>query len=281
MRQSFTIEKKVEAVQWHRKTGSNVSKTARQFGVDRKQVRQWNSTYETLLQHCHGKGKFKRSMNNGRPVFSEEVDDGLFEFLQEERAAGRAVSNRLLQEKAMQLASEAKLGNFNASHQYLSRWKKRFNVSLRAATSDSQKLPIDHAEAVSAFRRSVGMLRLQHDYSDHSIANMDQTMVRMDEPATRTNNITGEASIRIANTGCSRRGFTVALCATAAGIKLPAFIILKEPTGRIPPKVLFAMSIPGAFHFRFKTSLQSSLSLRKINNCSLTFFAIFVFVYFR
>ncbi|KAG0444480.1 hypothetical protein HPB47_013747, partial [Ixodes persulcatus] len=100
-------------------------------------------------------------------------------------------------------------------------------------------LPIDHAEAVSAFRRSVGMLRLQHDYSDHSIANManmDQTMVRMDEPATRTNNITGEASIRIANTGCSRRGFTVALCATAAGIKLPAFIILKEPTGRIPPK---------------------------------------------
>ncbi|KAG0422112.1 hypothetical protein HPB47_002034 [Ixodes persulcatus] len=218
MRQSFTIEKKVEAVQWHRKTGSNVSKTARQFGVDRKQVRQWNSTYETLLQHCHGKGKFKRSMNNGRPVFSEEVDDGLFEFLQEERAAGRA---------------------------------KRFNVSLRAATSDSQKLPIDHAEAVSAFRRSVGMLRLQHDYSDHSIANMDQTMVRMDEPATRTNNITGEASIRIANTGCSRRGFTVALCATAAGIKLPAFIILKEPTGRIPPKVLFAMSIPANVRLSF------------------------------
>ncbi|KAG0445033.1 hypothetical protein HPB47_002806 [Ixodes persulcatus] len=72
-------------------------------------------------QECHGKGKFKRSLNSGRPVFSEEIDDGLFEFLQEERAAGRAVSNRLLQEQAWKLASEAKVGNFNASSQYLSR----------------------------------------------------------------------------------------------------------------------------------------------------------------
>ncbi|KAH9367055.1 hypothetical protein HPB48_009095 [Haemaphysalis longicornis] len=136
MRQSFTMAKKVEVVGWHRKAGSN---------------------------ECQGKGKFKRSLNSGRPVFSEDIDDGLSEFLLEERAAGRAVSNRLLQEQARKLASEAKLGNFNASSQYLSRWKKRFNVSLRAATNDSQKLPINHAEAVSAFRRTVGTLRLQHE----------------------------------------------------------------------------------------------------------------------
>ncbi|KAH9360477.1 hypothetical protein HPB48_009660 [Haemaphysalis longicornis] len=209
MRQSFIVAKKVEVVGWHRKAGSN---------------------------ECQGNGKFKRSLNSGRPVFSEEIDDGLFEFLQEERAAGKAVTRKL--------ASEAKLGNFNASSQYLSRWKKRFNASLRAVTNDSQKLPIDHAEAVSAFQRTVGTLHLQHDYSDFSIANMDQTMVQMDQPASRTNNVAGDASIRIANTGCSRCGFTVALCATAAGIKLPAFIILKEPTGRIPPMVLFALSVP-------------------------------------
>ncbi|KAH9384775.1 hypothetical protein HPB48_026788 [Haemaphysalis longicornis] len=197
------------------------------------------------LQECQGKGKFKRSLNSGRPVFSEDIDDGLFTFLQEERAAGRVVSNRLLQEQARKLASEAKLGNFNASSQYLSRWKKRINVSLCAAHNDSQKLPINHAEAVSAFRRTVGTRRLQHDYSDFSIGNMDQTMVRMYQPASQTNNVAGEASIGIANTGCSRRGCTVALCATAAGIKLPAFIILKEPTGRVPPKVLFALNVPG------------------------------------
>lgn len=71
MQKSFTIENKVEAVQWHRKTGSNMSKATCQFGVDCKRMRHWNSTYETMLQLCHGKGKFKRSMDNARPIFSE------------------------------------------------------------------------------------------------------------------------------------------------------------------------------------------------------------------
>ncbi|EEC05687.1 POGO family transposase, putative [Ixodes scapularis] len=73
---------------------------------------------------------------------------------------------------------------------------------------------------------------------------MDQTMVRMDTPATRTNNLVNESSIRITNTGCARWGFTVALCATAAGIKLPAFVVLKAPTGRIPPRAYCALKIP-------------------------------------
>ncbi|KAG0444323.1 hypothetical protein HPB47_013928 [Ixodes persulcatus] len=110
---------------------------------------------------------------------------------------------RALQGHSKTLTLESKLGNFNAFSQYLSRRKKRFNVSFCATTKDSQKLPIDIAEAVWAFRKTVGTLHLQHDYSDFSFPNLDQTMVRMDEPATWTNNVAGQASIRIANTGCS------------------------------------------------------------------------------
>ncbi|KAH6921537.1 hypothetical protein HPB50_002176 [Hyalomma asiaticum] len=73
---------------------------------------------------------------------------------------------------------------------------------------------------------------------------MDQTMVRMDSPANRTNNVVGESTVRIANTGCARRGFTVALAACASGHKLPAFVFLKEPSGRIPPKALMSLCIP-------------------------------------
>ncbi|KAH7978186.1 hypothetical protein HPB49_004754 [Dermacentor silvarum] len=78
--------------------------------VDRKEVRQWNSTYKTLLHQYHRKGKFRCSMNNGRPVSSEEVDDGLLQFLEEERAAGKAVSNHLLEEKELKLASGSEVG---------------------------------------------------------------------------------------------------------------------------------------------------------------------------
>ncbi|KAG0443895.1 hypothetical protein HPB47_014411, partial [Ixodes persulcatus] len=84
--------------------------------------------------------------------------------------------HRLFQEKARKLTLESKLGNFNAFSQYLSRRKKRFNVSFCATTKDSQKLPINIAEAVWAFRKTVGTLHLQHDYSDFSIPNLDQTM---------------------------------------------------------------------------------------------------------
>lgn len=114
MRCSYTIEKKVQVVEWHRKNGSNVSKTAHHFKVDRRRVREWNTRYQLLLQQCHGKNKLKRAMSNGRPVFSEEVDDALMDFLEAERSAGRAISNRLLQEHARELAAKMGLGSFQA-----------------------------------------------------------------------------------------------------------------------------------------------------------------------
>ena len=40
---SYTIEFKVEAVEWHRMNGDNVSLTANKFGVDRKRAREWNT----------------------------------------------------------------------------------------------------------------------------------------------------------------------------------------------------------------------------------------------
>lgn len=178
MRSSYTIQKKVEVVEWHRKNGANVSKTARHFEVDRKRVREWNTSYQVLLQQCHGTNKLKRAIGRGRPVFSEEIDDALMDFLETERSAGRAVSNRLLQEHARKLAEQMGLGNFQASCQYIANWKERFNVSMRVGTNESQKLPADYVEAITVFRKAVSTLRLEHNYSDYNIANMDQTTVK-------------------------------------------------------------------------------------------------------
>ncbi|KAH7948813.1 hypothetical protein HPB49_002674 [Dermacentor silvarum] len=86
---------------------------------------------------------------------------------------------------------------------------------MRRATNESQKTPEEFSEAASAFRSSANSLRRRYDYTLYNIANMDQTMVRIDNPANRTNNVIGESTIRIANTGCARRGFTVCLAACA------------------------------------------------------------------
>lgn len=242
---SYTISRKVEVIDWHRASGKNVSRTSRHFKIDRKRIREWDSKYDMLKHQDYGKQKMKRKLTDGGPVFSEELDDALFEYLQTQRDAGHAASNRLLAEEALRIAVNLNLGNFKASSQYIKRWKKRFGVTMRVSTNDSQKAPADCAEAVNAFRARITSLRTCHDYTPYNIANMDQTMVRMDNPATRTNNVAGESSIRIANTGCARRGFTVALAARASGSKLPAFVVLKEPTGRIPPRSYMGLRIPG------------------------------------
>lgn len=101
-------------------------------------------------------------------------------------------------------------------------------------TNERVKLPAVYTEAILVFQKAVGSLRLEHDHSNFSIGNMDQTIVCMDCPAKRTNNAAGESSIRITNTGYACRGLTLTLCATAAGIKRPPLVVLKEPMGRTP-----------------------------------------------
>ncbi|KAH7967127.1 hypothetical protein HPB49_022953 [Dermacentor silvarum] len=75
---------------------------------------------------------------------------------------------------------------------------------MRYATNESQKMPEEFAEAASAFLSSANSLRRRYGYTLYNMANMDQTMVRIDNPANRTNNVIGKSTIRIANTGCAR-----------------------------------------------------------------------------
>ncbi|KAG0419434.1 hypothetical protein HPB47_004117 [Ixodes persulcatus] len=217
---SYTVQKKIKVVEWHRRNGKNVHLTVRQFKLDHKRIREWEKNYKFC---CH-RTSASRSSGKRASVFSKEVDDALFKLLERERSVGHAVSNRLLSEEALRIASQLQLGNFGAHK----RWKQRFNVSMRQATNDSQKVPEECADAAKAFRSALGCLRSRHEYTLHNMANMDQTMVRMDTAANRTNKLAGTSTVRTANTACARQGFTVALAACASGHKLPAFVILKE-----------------------------------------------------
>ena len=40
----YTVEEKIRVVEWLRINVNNISATSREFGVDRKHVREWNST---------------------------------------------------------------------------------------------------------------------------------------------------------------------------------------------------------------------------------------------
>ena len=59
-----------------------------------------------------------------------------------------------------------------------------------------------------------------------------------------TNNIRGAQTVRIATSEVQMKGFTVALCASTAGEKLPAYIIFKERGGKLGPRVKAALTFP-------------------------------------
>ena len=60
---SYTVQFKVSVVDWHNANGANLSKTSREFEIDRKRIREWmlqglvNSTRRTTSDDslCSGR----------------------------------------------------------------------------------------------------------------------------------------------------------------------------------------------------------------------------------
>jgi hypothetical protein len=188
---------------------------------------------------------FLHLIGGGKECVSMELDMGVLEFMLDERAAGRPVSNDDLKDKAREIARGIDLDEFKGSDGWLKRWKKRNHVAIRRGTNESQKLPEDFGGLVHDFKDVVHNKRREENYTLANIGTMDETMCHFDMAPKTTNNIQGENTICIATTGDAKKGFTVALAAMANGTKLPAYIVFKEGRlARIPPRVMAALRIP-------------------------------------
>lgn len=64
-----------------------MSPSSRHFNIDFKRICKWDSKYEMLKHPNYDKQEVKRKFTSGVPVFREELDDSLFEFLQSEQDA--------------------------------------------------------------------------------------------------------------------------------------------------------------------------------------------------
>ena len=191
------------------------------------------SSIPRLLQYKGG-AKKRRKIHPGRPPVSPELDQAVFNFLEEERSEGRVVTNKMLLRRAREIAGGMGIiERFKASPMWLRCWKRRFGVGMRSGTNASQKVPADFAELLQDFCRSIIQARKVHKVDPSDIINMDQTMVRFDMPRSKTNNVRGKKDIRIKTTKDEKKGFTVALAATATGEKLPAVIFFKEKGGSL------------------------------------------------
>ena len=67
---------------------------------------------------------------------------------------------------------------------------------------------------------------------------------RFDPLPRATNHVRGASTVRIASSGVEKKGFTVALCISAIGEKLPAYVIFKERGGKLGPRVSRSLVSP-------------------------------------
>ncbi len=146
---SYTVEFKVMVVDWLRKNDHNLSKTARNLKLIENVFGNGTRCTKTSKSNCVGSKVKRRKIGGGRRPLSTDLELNLFQYLEEERAQGRVVTNLDLSRKAIRIAERLALQNFKASPGWLLNWKRRHSVGIRCGTNSSQKVPADFAEQLS------------------------------------------------------------------------------------------------------------------------------------
>lgn len=134
----YTIEFKLAVVDWMKHHSSSYRAAAKQFGVDRKMVREWMNNRAEYVCALRKHGPQRCRVHGGRPPLSEELDQAVLQYLNEERAKGRPVSDRDLQTKGVEASKLFGIDNFKGTMQWLRKWKKRNDVAYKDGSNQHQ-----------------------------------------------------------------------------------------------------------------------------------------------
>ena len=141
-RRSFTREYKLDVIKYHEENGLSLHKTARHFGIDRKQVRDWLRKKMNIM----AEKKNQKSQRFGKVLYPE-LEKKLFAEFIERRKEGNLVKRLWFTTRAKQLArSEYNIDNFQVSNGWFCRFRKRFNISYSAKSHVVQSVPVELKE---------------------------------------------------------------------------------------------------------------------------------------
>jgi hypothetical protein len=229
-RRQWNVREKLMVVHYMENNGGNKRFTAREFGIQPKQVRDWNNNKAKLVAAA----PYATKLHPGKSAKFPSLEEDLYTWINERRNNQNAVTRKMIVKKAISLSKEQEfLANhpdafrFKFSNQWLDGFLTRYNLSKRRRTTVAQQLPSDLLEKQNVFLSYVLYKRLQYNYSLKFIANMDETPLWFDLPSNTTIDHKGAKSVSIRTTGHERSSFTVVLACMADGSKLPAVCIFK------------------------------------------------------
>ncbi|XP_037806580.1 jerky protein homolog-like [Lucilia sericata] len=155
--------------------------------------------------------KHRRAMKEGE---IPKMETELFKWFQDKRKMNVPISGPVLQTKALEIHKKFYSGQFNASHGWFSRFKKRYGIRLMKESGEKLS---SKAELVEPFLLHFKDLLAQHSISKDAIFNADETglLWKMLPDKTYVHSIKKKAPRR----KMSKERVTVLLCANSSGTK--------------------------------------------------------------
>lgn len=166
-----------------------------------------------------------RLPGGGHPLsYPTELDEDIHAWVLQRRDRNLAVSTHDIQMYAKEVI-QPHSPQFKASYGWVQKFMKRNNLTLRAKTSQSQKLPGSYETDVTSFREFIGRNRRRQDPS--YIMNMDETPLYFDNVPNRTVEQVGAKSVKVRTTGGEKKRCTVVLGITHTGEFMKTMVIFK------------------------------------------------------
>jgi transposase-like protein len=231
IRKSYTVEQKMRIIA--DANASNVKSATELHRIDPSMIYRWIKMEQKLID---APKKKTRKIGCGRTVQHSVEEVQLFHDLVSDRSNGLAVSCTDLRDRMLALTA-ATDADFKASSGWVKGFMRRFNLSLRQATTFIKRIPYagghpqltlgDKIKSFHAFLEQQIDATPAQDSTTATIWNMDETPIYFDMPANRTVEIKGTGRVPILTTGNERKRATVVLCCSNKGDKMPMHIVVR------------------------------------------------------
>jgi transposase-like protein len=176
-KRQFTLSFKLLVIRYYEQNGKNLSRTAKEYVVDRKTIRNWIASKEAIkaTNTKNLRNKVKRKPDK---VEYPEMEAELHGWVKSVRANGGCINDKQIKHKALQIMSRNK--SFAASTGWLMRFLHRKRLSLRRITTKGRKPPKNMKKIVQDF---LAENETFHATDRNLIFNMDETAIYLDSPS--------------------------------------------------------------------------------------------------
>ena len=133
-----------------------------------------------------------------RKVSNEALEESLYQWVIGRRDDAKVVTRKTIKLKALQLNNEFSNGKcFNASDGWCANFLKRYSLSTRQKTHQSQRLPDELVPKVVRFFKYLRCYLAEHNIKPENLTAMDETCVFLENVSNRTISITGKPNFEI------------------------------------------------------------------------------------